>query len=378
MLQVEMNGIYYSNDKDGGGHNHQLFDNSLFQNSGVHQIKFTRKTFRNSANSEPEAEYEYRNSGHTVPDTFRNSEETEGDAKSNEEKCSPLGLTLSKTPSFMNLVEMKLSQSRQKTITNYATTKQDHTANLGDFVSQQPSNEKLKASNFRSSLLKIGSWERISRHEGDLVAKCYYAKRKFVWEILEGALKSKIEIQWSDIAGIRATISEDEPGILEIELNQPPLFFREINPQPRKHTLWQQAEDFTGGQALICRRHNAIFPPGILDKNYEKLLQCDPRLFALSQKPFPSEKSRYFHPNTYVPTQFSFDFNRFGSESSPQYEVPVPNFLMPVLAPYHVLNFNNTTRSPLAIMDSNTMSGTFVYHDLMYIAVVPSFLACNS
>jgi len=31
-----------------------------------------------------------------------------------------------------------------------------------------------------------------------LVAKCYFAKRKLVWEVLEGELKSKMEIQWSE------------------------------------------------------------------------------------------------------------------------------------------------------------------------------------
>ncbi|KAA8517067.1 hypothetical protein F0562_017360 [Nyssa sinensis] len=97
--------------------------------------------------------------------------------------------------------------------------------------------EKLKASNFPALGLKIGSWERNSKHEGDLIAKFYYAKRKLVWEVLEGPLKSKIEIQWSDILAIRAIIVDDEPGILEIELNQAPLFYRETNPQPRKHTL---------------------------------------------------------------------------------------------------------------------------------------------
>ncbi|KAA8547417.1 hypothetical protein F0562_003719 [Nyssa sinensis] len=76
-----------------------------------------------------------------------------------------------------------------------------------------------------------------SKHEGDLITKCYYGKRKLVWEVLKGALKSKIEIQWSAILAIRAITVDDEPGILEIELNQPPLFYRETNPQPRKHTL---------------------------------------------------------------------------------------------------------------------------------------------
>lgn len=51
-----------------------------------------------------------------------------------------------------------------------------------------------------------------------MVAKCYYAKRKLVWEILDSGLKSKIEIQWSDISAIRATFCEEQPGILEIEV----------------------------------------------------------------------------------------------------------------------------------------------------------------
>lgn len=52
-----------------------------------------------------------------------------------------------------------------------------------------------------------------------MIAKCYYAKRKIVWEVLEGALKSKIEIQWSDIEAIRAIIHDNEPGILEIQVS---------------------------------------------------------------------------------------------------------------------------------------------------------------
>lgn len=56
----------------------------------------------------------------------------------------------------------------------------------------------------------------MSRYEGDLVAKCYFAKHKIVWEILEGGLKSKIEIQWSDIMGLRADCPDDDPGTLTI------------------------------------------------------------------------------------------------------------------------------------------------------------------
>ncbi|KAL5708988.1 hypothetical protein ACHQM5_019727 [Ranunculus cassubicifolius] len=74
----------------------------------------------------------------------------------------------------------------------------------------------IKASNFPASLLKIGTWEAVSRYEGDLVAKCYYAKHKLVWEVLDGGLKSKMEIQWSDIIALKADFPEDGPGTLDL------------------------------------------------------------------------------------------------------------------------------------------------------------------
>ncbi len=59
----------------------------------------------------------------------------------------------------------------------------------------------------------------VSRYEGDLVAKCYFAKHKLVWEVLDGGLKSKIEIQWSDICAMKVVSPENEPGILEIAVS---------------------------------------------------------------------------------------------------------------------------------------------------------------
>ncbi|KAL7208265.1 hypothetical protein ACSBR1_030092 [Camellia fascicularis] len=197
-------------------------------------------------------------------------------------EASPLGLTLKKTPSFLNLVEMTLSHSRSKN----CSTGTHHTSSIqeccrtkkDDFVSQ-PMSEKLKASNFPALLLKFGSWERKSLHEGDLVAKCYYAKKKIVWEVLEGALKSKIEIQWSNIEAIRAIIRDDKPGILEIELNQQPQFFKETNPQPRKHTLWQQATDFTGVPPHPIQNFKLTTrqPFGIMDSNSPMSVMDFPR-----------------------------------------------------------------------------------------------------
>jgi len=62
--------------------------------------------------------------------------------------------------------------------------------------------------------------QRTSRYEGDLVAKCYYAKRKLVWEVLDSGLKSKVEIQWSDISAMKATCPDNLPGSLEIEVRR--------------------------------------------------------------------------------------------------------------------------------------------------------------
>lgn len=59
-------------------------------------------------------------------------------------------------------------------------------------------------------------WQYKSKHEGDLVAKCYFAKRKLVWEVLEGELKSKMEIQWSDIMSLKANCPDTGPSSLTV------------------------------------------------------------------------------------------------------------------------------------------------------------------
>ncbi|XP_002960999.2 uncharacterized protein LOC9641488 [Selaginella moellendorffii] len=202
---------------------------------------------------------------------------------------SPLGLTLKKTPSFLDLVSMTISQGCGSSDSLLNDGSSQGIANRSGIPNANQSQGKLKASNFPASTLKIGSWERVSRYEGDVVAKCYYAKRKLVWEVLETGLKSKIELQWSDISAIRASYGDGQLGILEVEVSRPPLFFKETNPQPRKHTLWEATSDFTGGEATICKRHVLQFPEGVLNKHYEKLLQCDARLKALAG-PAPNDE----------------------------------------------------------------------------------------
>ncbi|KAF1867127.1 hypothetical protein Lal_00049555 [Lupinus albus] len=199
---------------------------------------------------------------------------------------SPLGLRLRKSPSLLDLIQMKLSQGS----TLIANTQNKNSSSgvkkesRGGAAISGPS-DRLKASNFPASLLKIGSWEFKSIYEGDLVAKCYFAKHKLVWEVLEGALKSKIEVQWSDITALKANCPDNGPSSLTVVLARQPLFFRETNPQPRKHTLWQATSDFTDGQASKHRVHILQCAQGVLTKHFEKLIQCDKRLNYLSRQP---------------------------------------------------------------------------------------------
>ncbi|KAH7688256.1 hypothetical protein IHE45_03G021600 [Dioscorea alata] len=208
---------------------------------------------------------------------------------------SPLGLRLKKTPSLLDLIQMKLSQVHPAAACAIESGTFDDVKKELKSISAI---DKMKASNFPASLLTIGNWEYVSRYEGDLVAKCYYAKHKIVWEVLDCGLKSKIEIQWSDIAAIKATLPENGPSTLDIVLLRQPLFFRETNPQPRKHTLWQATSDFTGGQASIHRRHCLQCPLGVLNRHFEKLIQCDLRLNSLSQEQEIILESPYFEPHS--------------------------------------------------------------------------------
>ncbi|XP_028776809.1 uncharacterized protein LOC114733503 isoform X2 [Neltuma alba] len=207
---------------------------------------------------------------------------------------SPLGLRLRKSPSLLDLIQMKLAQGSTTPANTQNKNLSSGVKGESRVANTSCAGDKLKASNFPASLLRIGSWEYKSKYEGDLVAKCYFAKHKLVWEVLEGGLKSKIEIQWSDIMALNANFPDNGPSTLSVVLARQPLFFRETNPQPRKHTLWQATADFTDGQASKYRQHFLQCPQGLLNKHFEKLIQCDARLNFLSQQPAIILDSPYF------------------------------------------------------------------------------------
>uniref|UniRef100_A0A6N2MKS9 Uncharacterized protein n=1 Tax=Salix viminalis TaxID=40686 RepID=A0A6N2MKS9_SALVM len=163
---------------------------------------------------------------------------------------NPLGLLLSPPPYWMDSVT---NPNHARTIeAGVFHESSNQSLDSSDFA-QQLMSYRLRASNFAASFIKIGEWQRASRNEGDLVAKFYFVKKKLVWEFLQGPIKYKIEIPWSHIIGINAVMEKNQPGILRIELNQPPTFHEEINPQPRRHTMWKLVKDFTGMQASIFR-----------------------------------------------------------------------------------------------------------------------------
>ncbi|CAN4110967.1 unnamed protein product [Withania somnifera] len=282
--------------------------------------------------------------------------------ESNSEEGELLGLTLNKTPSFVNLLETQLLESKScssrppRQRVGRPSSRKNDSGNKSKMEDFAIASEKLKASNFPAIQLRIGEWERVSKHEGDLIAKCYYAKRKIVWEILDGPLKNKIEIQWSDIIAIRAIMPQgQQPGVLEIELNQAPMFYRETNPQPRKHTMWQQTVDFTGGQAPIHRRHYVSFPPGVLDKHYEKLLCYDARLKELSKQPFPSNLCPYFEVDNTEVSDFSFA-NDYGPQFFPRMHHP---FNLSASSPALIPNHRMHNRSAVMAVPLRHFSSSF-------------------
>lgn len=79
-------------------------------------------------------------------------------------------MKLKKTPSFLNLVEMKLSKGRKASPTEPTESKSvkpEKTKVRNDNYGASSTNDKLKASNFPALFLKVGSWEVVFLSELD-------------------------------------------------------------------------------------------------------------------------------------------------------------------------------------------------------------------
>ncbi|CAA2960589.1 Hypothetical predicted protein [Olea europaea subsp. europaea] len=141
---------------------------------------------------------------------------------------SPLGLRLNKTQSLLELIEKRLSEENNASLTvkssknlNSPTQKDARrTTTLG-------ANDKLKASNFPASLLRIGNWQ----------------------------------------------------------LARPPIFFKETNPQPRKCTIWKPTSDFTGGEASKNRIRGHELDQVVATQGYSPSSFQDVELATTTQSP---------------------------------------------------------------------------------------------
>lgn len=76
---------------------------------------------------------------------------------------SPLGLRLKKSPSLLDLIQMRLSQNNASFIAPSAAENSTAVSNRETRgAATSVAADKLKASNFPGSLLRIGSWEVIA------------------------------------------------------------------------------------------------------------------------------------------------------------------------------------------------------------------------
>ncbi|KAK2403217.1 ATP-dependent DNA helicase [Trifolium repens] len=267
----------------------------------------------------------------------------------------PLGLKLTLTPEMLPYKEQK---------TNDATKIQSTSCQQ-----EIKKVEKLKAVHVPMYMLMIGYFKVEAKYPADLVSKFYYAKRKLVWEILRDGLKDKIEIQWRNITAIRAIIKDNLPGILEIELDKVPCFFREIEPKPGKHTVWTLSHDFTQGQASKYRRHYIQFPHGVLDQYYAKLLQCDNRLLELSQRPFPSSHAIYFDSHL---DRRTTQLNFCHDSENPSVADQQVHDTLPLIANYNNSTSDETINNEMLqnpMMPSSWSQGSYDYTSLLMESV---------
>lgn len=72
---------------------------------------------------------------------------------------SPLGLRLRKSPSLVDLIQMRLSQANAAAASSFGSLQAGNEKEQKSSAVSGSTPDKMKASNFPMSLLRIGSWE---------------------------------------------------------------------------------------------------------------------------------------------------------------------------------------------------------------------------
>ncbi|CAL8133672.1 unnamed protein product [Prunus armeniaca] len=196
---------------------------------------------------------------------------------------SPLGLHLKKSPSFLDLIQMKLSEENSVKLATLG--KRGHKGTTASGAS-----DKLKAMNFPASLLRIGTWES-KEQDGNSVVRCCWLSRQITQMMDQGL--------WMLCLLDRL-----------FSLERPIHNLGNI-PCGRQHQI------LLLGRATLNRRHFLQCPQGLLfGKHFEKLIQCDPRLNFLSQQPEIVLESPFFDARVTV----SGDPDEYGRRFGPKNE----------------------------------------------------------
>lgn len=99
----------------------------------------------------------------------------------------------------------------------------------------------------------------VAQNLENVMAKCYFGKRRLVWEIFENCSKKRIQIPWENIQSMRATTDKNQCGVLKIEVNFLSLFSIKIF-----KTVWDIIEYFIYLQfdVLFAVKSATIISPG--------------------------------------------------------------------------------------------------------------------
>ncbi|XP_020267616.1 uncharacterized protein LOC109843092 [Asparagus officinalis] len=181
---------------------------------------------------------------------------------------------------------------RQRRATPPALTLEEETERIRMYQSQ-PDLVKYTVSTVPARKIQIGNWQRTTDNDNEILAKFFFRIESIAWEIVDDNETKRIEMFWNNISSLRM-ISFEGNSILKVELEAPPEFFTEIDPQPRRHRQWMKIPDFTNGEAERCRIHTVTFPEGVLESHYDKLTHIDDLLFHKSRGPFPVHNYPFF------------------------------------------------------------------------------------
>jgi hypothetical protein len=188
--------------------------------------------------------------------------------------------------------------------------------------------------NFNISALTVGTWHRVKLHSSDLI--CGYDKniKGFVWYIVEGGCRFKIEVQLSSVSSIEHIPLGAAESLAEVHvyMTQPPLFYME-SPSGESETQWMQCSDFTENkQASRYMRHVLKGPSETFKQDLMALLSQQEEMKSLVKfnegtvtplLPSQQQKQMYMPP---PPTSANYPPPSF-------YSWPTPSNIQPNFMP---------------------------------------------